>query len=298
MKKIITGLKAVSIIVFAFGIYLIVTHYYNGNNSELTSAPAVPAMSSADEEENADLIKRGKELMIHTDTELPENVGNTMSCISCHASGEEAGSINSLNLIGVSKTYPQFNVRDGKIVSLDERINGCFVRSMNGKPLPEDSTELKAMVAYIDFISKNVPEKVKERDWALQKLEGDLPEPNIEEGEKLFNTACISCHATDAASENGLAVWGDDSYNDGAGMNRIRTIGAFIKNDMPKAQMGNIKPGSLTTEQAVNLAAYINSHDRPFFKDKHKDYPGGQIPDDLMYEVDSIKDIKNKDNEK
>jgi cytochrome c len=53
-------------------------------------------------------------------------------------------------------------------------------------------------------------------------------------------------------------VWGRESYNKGAGMHRNSTAAAFIKANMPLGQ-----GGTLTNQQAWDVAAYINSKPRP-----------------------------------
>ena len=52
--------------------------------------------------------------------------------------------------MGVSQMYPQYRGREDQVQSLEQRINGCFERSLNGKAIAVDSREMKAMVAYIN----------------------------------------------------------------------------------------------------------------------------------------------------
>lgn len=250
-----------------------------------------PSMDEVPEGEKGELIKLGEKL--HNETSALDYVGNTLSCASCHANG---GVDSSLDLVGISKTYPQYNARAGKEVTLEERINGCFVRSMNGEPLPPESQKLEAMVAYYSYISTNVPDGTKDRPWAkLRRAEGDLATVNIEEGRELYQKSCISCHGEDGSGgSTGLALWGDDSYNIGAGMARIRTAGGFIKEFMPKVATGGYEPGSFTDQEAMNIAAYINSMDRPDFPDKIHDWPEGDAPDDAAYETLAGKKNGNK----
>jgi cytochrome c len=44
----------------------------------------------------------------------------------------------------VSAFFPSYGARAGRAITLQERINGCFLRSMNGKPIPVESAEMKA----------------------------------------------------------------------------------------------------------------------------------------------------------
>ncbi|MHC0036339.1 c-type cytochrome [Pseudoneobacillus sp. C159] len=243
-----------------------------------------PSMDEVPQGEEGELIRLGQKAHNETSSVLDGYVGNKLSCASCHANG---GVDAALDLVGISKTYPQYNPRAGREVTLEDRINGCFKRSMNGKPLPKDSKEMKAMVAYYTFISKNVPDGTKERPWAkLKRAEGDLTKVNIDAGRELYKQACMSCHGEDGGGgATGLALWGEESYNIGAGMARIRTAGGFIREYMPKVPTGGYEPGSFTDEEAMNIAAYINSMQRTDFPDKIHDWPNGDAPDDAAYET-------------
>ena len=73
-------------------------------------------------------------------------------------------------------------------------------------------------------------------------------------------------------------LWGPDSWNDGAGAARVYTLAGIIRYTMPY-----LDPGSLTDEDAQQVAAYITSQPRPRFPFKEKDYVGGKVPVDAVY---------------
>ncbi|MFS0780151.1 c-type cytochrome [Bacillus sp. 1P06AnD] len=229
-------------------------------------------------------IKQGYKYMTETASTLDGYVGNKLSCVNCHANG---GTGPALDLIGITKVYPKYNSRADKIITIEDRVNGCFRRSMNGKPLEKDSPVMDAMVAYLDYISSNVPEETKERPWGeLQKVKGDITKVNVDNGREIFQKACISCHGENGdGNRYGLAVFGENSYNIGAGMARLRTAAAFIQNYMPLVANGGYEPGSLTEQEAIDVAAYINGQPRPDFADKIYDWPKGDAPDDAAYET-------------
>lgn len=299
-KPILSSILAiVSVLILGFAITFFVVNDSKQNvaeNSQVTAGDdkekaeetakhpyAPPSMDDVPDGEEGELIKLGYKYANETSTLLDEYVGNKLTCASCHANGGYEG---ALDLVGISKTSPSYNPRAGKEVTLEDRINGCFRRSMNGKPLPKDSQEMKAMVAFYDYISQNVPDGTTERPWAkLKKSEADIVNVDIAKGEELYNKACITCHASGSDAPAGLALWGDDSYNIGAGMARKRTAAGFIQTFMPKTEMGGYAPGSLTDEEAMNLAAYINAQERPDFPDKIYDWPNGDAPDDSAYET-------------
>lgn len=73
------------------------------------------------------------------------------------------------------------------------------------------------------------------------------------------------CHGADGAgqrTQDGTAVfpalWGPDLLNWGAGMGRISNAAAFVKANMPLGL-----PGTLSDQQAWDVALYMNSHERP-----------------------------------
>ncbi|GHH97395.1 c-type cytochrome [Neobacillus kokaensis] len=234
-------------------------------------------------------VKRGYELMNQTHVLLDEYVGNKLSCSSCHGG---AGLDSSSPLIGVTAVYPQYNARSGKVLTIEDRINGCFKRSMNGKPLPYNSDDMRAMVSYLSYISRDVPERIDKRDWVVKNTIENLPKPNVTNGEKLYKQSCMACHGQNGegtGATTGPALWGDNSFNIGAGMARISTTAGFIKRNMPPAEMGGIKKGELTDQQAADLAAYILSHDRPDFAEKENDWPNGDAPADVPYKTKAAK---------
>lgn len=201
-------------------------------------------------------IQRGKELFDDTKTVLPEHVGNELSCLSCH--GEGGLSPNS-PMVGVTERYPRDH--HDKWTTMEDRINGCFVRSMNGTPIDEDGDDMKAMVAYFEFISKDVGSE-EDITWRMNNNKDKVPKPDVAKGEELFvQKNCISCHATDGSGSSdhtGPPLWGDGSFNEAAGMARLNKATGFIQNNMPKGE-----EGTLTDEEAANLAAYVLSHERP-----------------------------------
>lgn len=234
-------------------------------------------------------VKQGYKLMNETHVLLDEHVGNQLSCSSCHGN---AGMDSTSPFIGVTAVYPQYNARAGKVLTIEDRINGCFKRSMNGKPLPYDSDEMRAMVSYLTYISRDVPTRVEKRDWIEKNRIENLPDANIANGEELYAKSCAACHGQNGegtGANTGPALWGDNSFNIGAGMARPGTMAGYIKRNMPPAEMGGINKGDLTDQQTADLAAFILSHERPDFEQKANDWPNGDRPDDVLYETKAKK---------
>ncbi len=256
---------------------------------ESTKSPSVvnpnafqfPSSDKIADQPNAEAIVYGKKLIENTHIELPNNVVAKMNCTNCHLN---AGTVpNAMPFVGVDDRYPKYRARSGKEDNLAERINGCFQRSMNGTPLSEDAPEMLAMIAYMEWLSSEVDDGKLVEGVGLSKL--DPLTPDVDNGKLLYQAKCQMCHQADGA---GLAtpdgtrlyppLWGDDSYNLGAGMARLHTAAAFIKWNMPFGQ-----GGSLSDQEAYDIAAYFSTQDRPDFTHKTKDWPNGGKPDDARY---------------
>ncbi len=220
-------------------------------------------------------IRRGRAIMLATRDSLPDNVGNRLACTNCH---REAGTRpESGPWVGVTATFPQYRARAGRVITIEDRVNGCLRRSMNGKPLDPDSRDMIDMVAYLAFLSTGVPQGHKE-PWLgyhhIPTLRGDS-----ETGGQLFAENCARCHGKDGQGLPGYPpLWGPDSYAIGAGMARIRTAAAFIRWNMPYD-----KPGTLTDQQAFDVAAFLLTHPRPDTPGKEYDWPNGDPPADVAY---------------
>lgn len=204
--------------------------------------------------------------------------GNNLACKNCHlGSGTQAG---AASFVGVSQRYPQFRGREGRQGTLEDRINGCMERSMNGQRLAVDSEEMQAMVAYIDWLSEDVPASEMERYAGFVNIDIPARAADTLKGKLVYQQQCVVCHGENGQGQKnpgkakGYAyppVWGKDSYNHGAGMNRVITAARFIKANMPFGATADSP--ILTDEQAYDVAAYINSHARPMKDDTYQDYP-------------------------
>jgi thiosulfate dehydrogenase len=203
--------------------------------------------------------------------------GNNLACANCHLGSGTTPAAASY--VGVSKRFPQFRGREGREGSLEDRINGCMERSMNGRKLPLDSKEMQAMVAYMDWLSEDVPEAEMARYQGFVSI--TLPDRAADtlQGRLVYQQQCTLCHGADGQGQKNVGqpgyayppLWGDDSYNHGAGMNRVITAARFIKANMPFG--ATYDNPILTDEQAYDVAAYIDAHARPVKAGTERDYP-------------------------
>ena len=220
-------------------------------------------------------IRRGKALFANTRDSLPGHVGSDLRCFSCHLrEGTQAGAIP---LIGVYARFPQYRSRNGLVNLLEDRINDCFERSLNGKALPRDGREMRDMVAYLAFMSRGVAPPGEIPGEGLRTLEP--LHPDTVQGQAIFAETCSRCHGMEGT---GTAIapplWGPRSFNIGAGMARIRTTAAFIRDNMPTD-----RAVVLSDQHAYDVAGYILSRPRPDFARKAEDWPNGDPPPDVSY---------------
>ena len=238
---------------------------------------------------NAQQLVRGMRLNAETHTLLPNNVGNDLNCTSCHLN---AGTVaEGSPYVGVSAFFPSYAPRAGRVITIEDRINGCFRRSMNGKPLPPDSDDMKAMVAYFDWMKGNTKKEDKVPGRGVGKVDPKLV-PNVENGKQVYAQQCAVCHGANGEGlkdEAGRTVypplWGERSFNIGAGMARTYTAAAFVMRNMPigfheKFPLGQ---GGLSEQEAVDVAEYFSHQPRPDYPDKVKDWPKDPKPKDARY---------------
>jgi thiosulfate dehydrogenase len=220
-------------------------------------------------------IRRGRALLAHTRDSLPEYAGSDLRCFSCHLrDGTQAG---ALPLVGAYSRFPQYRTRNAIVNLLEDRINDCFERSMNGKALPREGRDMRAIVAYLGFMSQGIAPPGLVPGGGLRVMPALTPDTG--RGQALFLSTCTRCHGPDGlGTPIAPPLWGDRSFNVGAGMARLRTAASFIRDNMP-----NDRAVALTDQQAFDVAAYMLSRPRPDFARKGEDWPNGDPPPDVAY---------------
>ena len=228
-----------------------------------------------------DLVRYGRELIAHTSVYLGpkgkiKKISNGLNCQNCHLQG---GSIPFGNNFSVTAySYPKFRSRSGKSEDIVYRVNGCFERSMNGQHLDPDSREMKAFIAYFKWMGQGVIKGDKPYGAGLSKVLLLDRAASPEKGKELYTKHCALCHGSDGQgvmAPSGLEyiyppLYGDHSFNTGAGMYRLMKFARFIKTNMPLGV--TYENPLLTDEECWDIAAYINSQPRPV-KDLSADWP-------------------------
>jgi thiosulfate dehydrogenase len=228
-----------------------------------------PSESSIPEGPYGDAVRRGRDMFMETSTRVSDHVGNTLACVNCHLDAGRRE--NSAPMWGAYGLYPAYRGKTKSISTLEDRIMGCFTYSMNaqaspsGQPPPAGSDVYRDLMTYFSWMSDGAPTGEKMPGSGFPKVKKPEEGYDVMRGQKVYAMNCALCHGSNGQGqkdvESGVVfppLWGPDSYNWGAGMARIDTAAGFIKANMPLG-----KPFSLTDQEAWDVAAYINSHERP-----------------------------------
>ncbi|HEX6984004.1 MAG TPA: c-type cytochrome, partial [Planctomycetaceae bacterium] len=186
-------------------------------------------------------------------------VGNSLTCSSCHldaGTDPQAGSF-----LGAAAAYPAWSPREKRVITLEDRVLNCFMRSMNGVRPPNGSEVAVAVTAYVTWLSSGerlaMNPKAPLGPRRVPPLSIDPTTADPGRGEKLYAAQCASCHGDDGlGTEDGPPVWGEMSYNDGAGLSRNDKLAAWLKVAMP------LGDPSLSEQEALDVAAFMNSKPR------------------------------------
>jgi len=228
-----------------------------------------------------DLIRYGRELVAHTALYLGPTgkvmaISNGMNCQNCHLKAGKKPFGN--NYAGVASTYPKFRARSGTLESVEKRVNDCIERSLNGKKLDDNSTEMRAFVSYIKWVGSEVSIGVYPKGAGLLDLPLlDRPADPLK-GKEVFKFYCSRGHGAQGEGlrdEHGIEwkyppLCNDNSYNIGAGLFRLSRFAGYVKANMPNG--ATYDNPQLTDEEAWDVAAYVNSLPRPA-KDLSQDWP-------------------------
>ncbi len=263
---------------------------------------SAPDTSLIRNEKNAAQIIYGRELIANTSIYLgPKgkiaHVTNGMNCQNCHLDAGTKPFGN--NYLSVAPTYPKFRERSGSIETIYKRVNDCFERSLNGKALDTLSNEMQAIQAYIKWLGKDMPKGAKPKGSGITELAFLDRAADPEKGRMVYTLKCKSCHGEDGAGKfnsDNLSyqyppLWGEHSYNNGAGLFRISRFAGYVKYNMP--QGASFKNLQLSNEEAWDVAAFVNSQPRsvknlkndwPKIDGKPVDHPFGPYADEFKEE--------------
>ena len=222
-----------------------------------------PDEASLPDDEFGRMVRRGKEIFVHTDSAVPQFAGNHLQCQNCHLdAGRKADAAPLWAAYGL---YPAYRKKNHHVNTFSERLQECFLYSMNGRKPPPGDPALVALESYAYWLSRGAPLGVKLKGQGYPRLAPPALPADYTRGSLVYQQRCAACHRADGAgtSPGGgamriPALWGDDSFNWGAGMHQVGNAAGFIKANMPLGQ-GN----SLGDQEAWDVARFIDSHERP-----------------------------------
>lgn len=223
--------------------------------------------------QDKEIILLGRDIIMHTADyfgpkgKVSAGATNGMNCQNCHL---DAGTkVFGNNYSAVASTYPKYRARSGMQENIYKRVNDCFERSMNGKPLDTASIEMEAIVAYLKWLGSGVPSGEKPRGAGLKDMPFLDRAADPVQGELAYQTKCSACHGTagegvmnaEKSSYTYPPLWGKYSYNSGAGLYRLSNFAKYVKYNMPLGASHD-NP-QLSDEEAWDIAAFVNSQPRP-----------------------------------
>lgn len=208
------------------------------------------------------VIRAGEQIFLRTGLNAKAFVGNSLNCVNCHLdAGRLAG---SAPMWGAYPLYPAYRAKTRHVDSFAERLRGCFIYSMNGKAPPEGSDVLVALEAYSYWMATGAPVGAKLPGSGYKKLVKPPQVPDFSRGQAVYESKCALCHGADGQGQRSgemqvfPPLWGPQSFNWGAGMHQVDNATAFIKANMPLGQ-----GGTLSDQEAWDVATFMNSHERP-----------------------------------
>ncbi|NDP64519.1 MAG: c-type cytochrome [Polaromonas sp.] len=221
-----------------------------------------PAESTLPDGDYGKVIRLGEQVFMETGKYASRYVGNSLSCANCHLdAGRKA---DSAPLWASFIHYPAFRSKTGQVDTLASRIQGCFQFSMNGKAPPVDDEIMTALQTYAFWMAKGAPVGTPVPGSGYPKLKKPAQPADYARGEKVYAQNCALCHGADGLGQRAgnkqvfPPLWGPKSFNWGAGMHQLANSAGFIQANMPLG-----KGGSLSEQDAWDVAMFMNSHERP-----------------------------------
>ena len=222
-----------------------------------------PSMDELPNDKYGDEVRLGYKIFTQTQKYAPRYAGRGLACSNCHL---DAGrKPNAVPLWGAAGMYPGYRFSSDKNDTLEDRMDDCFRNSMNGIAPAPDSPEMRALLAYANYVAKGVPIGVHMPGRSFPDVDYTGYEASPLRGGDIFMEKCAACHGKDGqgvrrkdGSYEYPPLWGFNSYNKGASLYKQRKLARFIRANMPLGQ-----DFSLTEQQAWDLSSYVNMHERP-----------------------------------
>jgi thiosulfate dehydrogenase len=227
-----------------------------------------------------EIVKLGEDIIIHTDTNSLSKpyINSKLQCVNCHRRGEDnrAGTTNKIGtFIGTATSFPAYSKRYKNIISLQNRIDGCFQRCLNGEKSVVNTEVGIAVESYITWLSTGLPINMsplaprtpsKIEMWSKNRkkfisLFKKVTHKNYFDGHRLYLNKCASCHGKDGQGVGTFPpLWGKLSYTADGSMAKLPNGATWIQDNMPPNN------SNLTDSQTVNITLFINAQPRVSYR--------------------------------
>ena len=248
-----------------------------------------------------EVVKLGEDIVNHTDTNplSKSYVNSKLQCVNCHRKGADgrAGTTKTVGtFVGTSTSFPAYSKRYKDIISLQNRIDGCFTRCLNGSKSVVNTKVGIAVESYITWLSEGMPVKMSAKAprtplkiemWAkntkkFSAMFKKATHQNYLNGKALYSNKCTSCHGNDGQGKGTFPqLWGSASYTADGSMAKLPNAATWIKDNMP------LNNAHLTDQQSADIALYINAQPRV-------KYNGVTVEDNFKKFGLNLKEIKTK----
>lgn len=222
-----------------------------------------PEVGDIPDSKYGDMVRLGRNIFIDTQKYAKRYVGNGLNCANCHLS--EGRKSYAAPIWAAYTMYPAFRNKTRTLVTYQQRVQDCFRYSMNGIAPTLDSPEMEAIVAYSHWLSKGAPMNTELPGRGFARL-GKPRDPTPIEGEDLYLEQCALCHGVDGQGKKRAdgqyqfpPLWGLDTFNRAAGMNKVKTCAQFTRANMPLG-----KGWTVSEMDAWDTCMYIWIQDRPW----------------------------------
>jgi thiosulfate dehydrogenase len=213
-------------------------------------------------------VRRGQQIFSDTGTYAREFTGNALSCSNCHL--DDGRKKDSGPMWAAWISYPAYRKKNDRTNTMEERIIGCFTYSMNAQASPAKKAPppghdiLTDLQAYMFWTAQGAPVGGHLKGRGYPELKRPVAGTDAMKGATIYQAKCAVCHGVDGQGrmQEGKYVfpplWGDQSFNWGAGMHRVNTAAGFIYANMPLGQ-----GFSLTEQEAWDVADFMTAKPRP-----------------------------------
>ncbi len=227
-----------------------------------------------------EVIKLGEDIINHTDTNSLSKsyINSKLQCVNCHRKGKDgrAGTTNKIGtFIGTATSFPAYSKRYKDIISLQNRIDGCFRRCLNGTKSVVNTKVGIAVESYITWLSTGLPinmsskaprtpSKIEMWDRDRNKFSSlfkKATHKNYINGKKLYVKKCALCHGINGEGvESSPPVWGDRSYTADGSMAKLPNGATWIKDNMP------LDNANLSDQEVIDITLFINAQPRMSYR--------------------------------